>query len=171
MCTFWVVLSYGGCGFLFFLSLSPFPFWSLRSKEWELGVFEPVWMGQGLLHWEGGKSSFPWIISAFFQSLHDKVLKIFFSCSIIRREDTTQHPGWSFCYSVLELKSCGSTCTKITYFFISYFKLFSVVVNKFNFWNALFLTGISMVFNFLMTLSQRTNWVLYIKYLVKYLLT
>lgn len=40
---------------------------------------------------------------------------------------------------------------------MNYFQLFSFVVNKSNFWNALFLTGISMVFNFLMTLSQRAN--------------
>lgn len=136
--------------FFFFV----FPFWSLKSKKWELRVFEPVWMGQGLMHWEGGRVLFLELFLPFYKACMTKCLRYFFSCSIIGREDTTQHPGWSFCYSVLELKSCESTCTKITYFFISYFKLFSVVVNKFNFWNALFLTGISMVFNFLMTFTK-----------------
>lgn len=58
---------------------------------------------------------------------------------------------------MLELQCCESTCTKMTSFIMNYFQLFSFVVNKSNFWNALFLTGISMVFNFLMTLSQRAN--------------
>lgn len=129
-------------------------------------------LGQGFLHWEGGKQY--WSLEFCLQRLTSNCLRIFFSFFLaawLEEKFATQHMGQNSCYSVLEQKCCESSCSKSTYFFINYFQLFSVVVNKSNFWNALFLTGISMVFNFLMTLSQRANWVLYIKYLVKNLLT
>lgn len=145
----------------------------VRNKNSEyLGQYR---LGQGFLRWEGGKQywSLEWLLSS---KTHIKLLKNIFFLFFLQLDwkrsfSLKEHMGQNSCYSVLELKCCESSCSKITYFFINYFQLFSVVVNKSNFWNALFLTGISMVFNFLMTLSQRANWVLYIKYLVKNLLT
>lgn len=122
---------------------------------------------------KGGNNTGP-LNDFYLQRLTSNCLRFFFFFLQLdwkRSLPLKEHMGQNSYNSLLELKCCESSCSKITYFFINHFHLFSVVVNKSNFWDALFLTGISMVFNFLMTLSQRANWVLYIKYLVKNLLT